>query len=150
MENFPIELREDLLQEFKDAFLVFDHDADGEISAQDIENVLKAFDQKPTTDELKSLMEVIDQSGTGKITFIQFVKLLVLSQTCFDREETLRAVFLCFDRNGDGNIGPAELHYVMKTLGINFSRQDAEELLGEFGGVIGIEQFCKLFGRTEL
>jgi len=43
---------------------------------------------------------------------------MVLVTRNFDREETLRNAFLCFDRNCDGNVNASELLFVLKSLGI--------------------------------
>ncbi|CAL5989821.1 Calmodulin [Hexamita inflata] len=150
MEDIPQELLEDVINEYKEAFQTLDQDRDGFITVADIARLLSSLNQKPTQNELNDLMLTLDPEQSGQISFIQFVKLLVLVNRNFDREESLRSVFLCFDRNGDGNLNSQEIYYVLKAINLNISRAEVEEIVGEFGGQIGFEQFCRAFGRLDM
>eukprot|EP00703_Trepomonas_sp_PC1_P003454 JAP93152.1 Calmodulin [Trepomonas sp. PC1] len=147
--DIPTDLIEDLLNEYKETFVAMDQDGDGLITKADFERLLFTLNQKPSQEELDDMYSAIDPENQ-KINFTQFIKLLVVLHRHFDREETLRSVFLCFDRNGDGNLGTSEILYVLKQLGIQVSRQEVEDVVQEQGGCIGFEQFCKVFGRYEL
>lgn len=147
--DIPTDLIEDLLNEYKETFVAMDQDGDGFVTKADVERLLFSLNQKPTPDEIEDIYTVLDPDNQ-KINFTQFVKLLVVVHRSFDREETLRSVFLAFDRNGDGNLGTAEIFYVLRQLGIQVQRQEIEDIVQEQGGCIGFEQFCKVFGRYEL
>lgn len=120
--DIPQELMEDIINEYKEAFNILDQDGDGAIKSEDIERLLITMNQKPSAEEMKDIMLTLDPEQTGEISFIQFIKFSIMCQRTFNREATLRNVFLAFDRNGDGNLNASELFYVMKALKMNVTR----------------------------
>ena len=83
------------------------------------------------------------------MTFLEFTKLMVTNTRNYDQEETLREVFLAFDRNGDGTLAPGELHCCLTWMGMQVARDDLEELCNEFGGEIKFKDFCKTIGKFD-
>lgn len=53
------------MAEFKEAFLLFDKDADGMITAAELGVVMRSLGQRPTEQELKKMVTMVDQDGNG-------------------------------------------------------------------------------------
>ncbi|CAF5045061.1 unnamed protein product, partial [Rotaria sp. Silwood1] len=56
LENFT----DEQIQEFRQAFLLYDKDSDGAISPKVLGNVMRTLGQNPTEDELKGLINEFD------------------------------------------------------------------------------------------
>lgn len=59
------ELPPEKIQEFLEAFEIFDKDGDGTISTDELGLVLRSIGQNPTSDELKDLIKMVDKDGDG-------------------------------------------------------------------------------------
>ncbi len=55
--------------ELKDAFDLFDADGSGEISSEELKNVLQSLDLACVDDEVDVLMKAMDRNGDGSIQF---------------------------------------------------------------------------------
>ena len=49
--------------EFKDAFLLFDKDDDGDITTKELNNVMRSLGQNPTEADLQDMISEIDEDG---------------------------------------------------------------------------------------
>uniref|UniRef100_A0AC34FQY0 EF-hand domain-containing protein n=1 Tax=Panagrolaimus sp. ES5 TaxID=591445 RepID=A0AC34FQY0_9BILA len=57
------EVSQEQLDEFKEAFKLFDRDGDGMITATELGEVFKRLGQAPTESELKDMVNEIDEDG---------------------------------------------------------------------------------------
>ena len=62
------------MAEFKEAFMLFDKDLDGRITATELGIVMRSLGQRPTETELKNMVTMVDQDGkyTNDIKFHLF------------------------------------------------------------------------------
>jgi len=81
-------LSADKLQEFKEAFNLFDKDGDGTISAKELVVVMRSIGIQPTEEEVQKMMDEIVPDNDGEIEYPGFVELLakMLSETA-DKDE---------------------------------------------------------------
>lgn len=56
-------LSEEQVAEFKEAFMLFDKDLDGRITATELGIVMRSLGQRPTEAELKNMVTMVDQDG---------------------------------------------------------------------------------------
>lgn len=56
-------LSEEQVAEFKEAFMLFDKDLDGRITATELGIVMRSLGQRPTETELKNMVTMVDQDG---------------------------------------------------------------------------------------
>uniref|UniRef100_A0A7S2NUG7 Calmodulin n=1 Tax=Leptocylindrus danicus TaxID=163516 RepID=A0A7S2NUG7_9STRA len=84
-ENGSIEFDEFLLMmcrdedsefELLEAFKKFDKDGDGEVTANEVRDVLAKFGQKLSDAELEAMMAEVDENGDGVISFAEFKQLM--------------------------------------------------------------------------
>ncbi|CAF1334724.1 unnamed protein product, partial [Didymodactylos carnosus] len=123
---------EEQIQEFRQAFLLYDKDSDGAISPKVLGSVMRTLGQNPTEDELKGLINEFDCEGKGLIDFNEFLQMMAKRANEHESEEDeLREAFRVFDKNGNGFIKVAELRHVMTNLGEQFSDNEVDEMLRE-------------------
>ena len=64
-------------KEYQDAFEMFDKDKDGAISAKELANVIETLvGQKPSMDEITSMIKEVDLNSDGKIELDEFITLM--------------------------------------------------------------------------
>ena len=59
----------DIREEIREAFKVFDIDKDGQISEDEIREVMASLGEEKTSLEIKQMVRVADTNGDGKINF---------------------------------------------------------------------------------
>lgn len=60
-------LSDEQVAEFKEAFMLFDKDLDGRITATELGIVMRSLGQRPTETELKNMVTMVDQDGIHHI-----------------------------------------------------------------------------------
>jgi hypothetical protein len=69
-------IAEDTLQEYREAFSVFDQDGDGTISTSELGTVMKTLGQEMSEEELRQTIARTDVDGDGEVDFNEFLALL--------------------------------------------------------------------------
>lgn len=85
-------LTEEQVSEFKEAFKLFDKDLDGKITSNELGIVMRSLGQRPTDQELKNMVTIVDQDGNGTIEFNEFLNLMSHKAKETDKEDELRLV----------------------------------------------------------
>eukprot|EP01071_Lankesteria_metandrocarpae_P002214 Lankesteria_metandrocarpae@DN2164_c0_g1_i1.p1 len=142
------ELTESQIAEFKEAFALFDKDADGSITTKELGTVMRSLGQNPTEAELQDMINEVDADGNGNIDFMEFLSLMARKMKDADSEEELIEAFKVFDRDGNGFISAAELRHVMTNLGEKLSDEEVDDMIREADvdgdGQINYEEFVKM------
>lgn len=129
-EEYP-ELTEEQIEDFKEAFSLFDKNGDGYISSKELGIVMRSLGQNPSEQELKDMINEVDADGNGSIDFEEFIHMMARNmKNPVDEEVELRESFKVFDKNGDGYISAAELRHVMTTLGEKLTDDEGAYLNG--------------------
>lgn len=63
MSNTVENLTEEQIAEFKEAFNLFDRDADGKITTKELGTVMRSLGQNPSEAELKDMINEVDTDG---------------------------------------------------------------------------------------
>lgn len=143
-------LTEEQIQEFKEAFTLFDKDNNGTISKQELSTVMRSLGLSPSEQEVTDLMNEIDVNGNKSIEFSEFLTLMSRQLKQNDSEMELLEAFKVFDKNGDGYISSAELKHVLTSIGEKLSDAEVDEILKEVAdgqGQINIEQFAEILSK---
>ncbi|XP_047344555.1 myosin-2 essential light chain isoform X3 [Vespa velutina] len=106
------------MEEFQEAFQLFDSRGDGKIHVAQIGDALRALGQNPTESDVKKFTH--QHKPDERISFEVFLPIYQAisksrtSDTADDFIEGLRH----FDKDGNGYISSAELRHLLTTLGI--------------------------------
>lgn len=126
-----LSLTEDQVEEFREAFALFDQNGDGAINAEELSVVLKTLGRRATMEEIKAMIAEGDDDGSGCIEFSEFLKLMASRLYETDSVEEMREAFLVFDRDKSGCITASELKHVMNSLGEDVTTEEVEEMIRE-------------------
>ncbi|XP_076057129.1 neo-calmodulin-like [Oratosquilla oratoria] len=144
-------LTEDLVAEFKEAFMLFDKDEDGMITTAELGVVMRSLGQRPSETELRNLVSEVDTSGDGTIEFNEFLQMMSKKLKDVDNEDELKEAFKVFDKKNSGFLSSSELRHVMTSLGEKLSEEEVEDMLKEAApngeGKVNYEEFVNLITR---
>ena len=95
-----LDIPEDKLHEYKEAFDMFDKSKKGTISATDITKIMKNFGYPISRKEVEGMIAEIDTSGDGELDFEEFVTLMQKTIEYIDEtdEDLVLRAFKSFDK----------------------------------------------------
>ncbi|KAJ2188542.1 RAS1 protein, partial [Coemansia sp. RSA 521] len=112
-----LRLTDEKLDEYKDAFSMFDKDGNGSISAEELGVVMKSLGPTPSEQDLVDMINEVDVDGNGTIDFDEFVMMMERQQGHITISDTdLRKAFVMADTNYDGFIDETELVECIRNL----------------------------------
>ncbi|KAJ1274022.1 hypothetical protein BS78_05G031700 [Paspalum vaginatum] len=150
MDEVEQHLTKQQIEEFREAFSLFDKDGDGTITSKELGTVMRSLGQSPTEEELKEMVEEVDSDGNGSIDFHEFLTLLarMMREASGADEDELREAFRVFDQDNNGFISRDELGHVLQNLGESLSDEELAEMLREADvdgdGQINYTEFAKV------
>eukprot|EP00413_Alexandrium_margalefii_P043912 CAMPEP_0204590260 /NCGR_PEP_ID=MMETSP0661-20131031/49688_1 /ASSEMBLY_ACC=CAM_ASM_000606 /TAXON_ID=109239 /ORGANISM="Alexandrium margalefi, Strain AMGDE01CS-322" /LENGTH=153 /DNA_ID=CAMNT_0051600275 /DNA_START=45 /DNA_END=506 /DNA_ORIENTATION=- len=147
-------LTEEQVEDFKEAFELFDKDRDGIITLEELGVVMQSLGRKLTTEELKAMIAEVDDEGFGRVQFPQFLKLVATKLQEVDSQEEMREAFTVFDRDKSGSVTANELKHVMNSLGEQVSTEEVEAMIREADadgdGKLSFEDFLQFIQQKGL
>ncbi|KAH7100031.1 calmodulin [Auriculariales sp. MPI-PUGE-AT-0066] len=142
------QLTEDQLSDLKESFSLFDKDRDGTISSKDLGEVLRAIGKTPTEEQLKQMIQQVDDNHSGSIEINEFIKLMSRRTSQQDVEQEVRDAFAVFDQDSNGYISADEVKTVMASLGEKLSDAEVNLMITQADldgdGRINIDEFIKM------
>jgi len=125
------QLTNEQIAEYREAFALFDKNADGTIDTKELGTTMRALGINPTEKEIEDMIREVDQDNKGCVAFPEFLSLMVRRLSPSDNEEELLMAFKVFDRDGNGFISASELRHVMNNLGEKLTDDELNEMIVE-------------------
>eukprot|EP00794_Sanderia_malayensis_P015263 gene15263-16838_t len=141
-------LNEEQIEEFREAFYLFDSDGNGAITTKELGQVMRSLGQNPTEAELQDMINEVDIDGNGTIDFPEFLNMMARKMKDTEGEEEIKEAFRVFDKDGNGHISAAELRHIMTNLGEKLTDEEVDEMIKEADidgdGHINYEEFVRM------
>ena len=142
------QLDESEIKRLKEAFAFFDKNDDGEISTEEIGGVMKSLGLPISDDELKDIMDDLDENGDGHMDFEEFVVMMDRRMSASSQMAEIRDTFRVFDKEGTGKITFESLKEVLTQLGEVVTDKDVRDMIREADktgdGCINFEEFMQM------
>ncbi|XP_014676112.1 PREDICTED: troponin C, isoform 2-like [Priapulus caudatus] len=74
--KFILESDEDMTEQLREAFRLYDKGNQGYIVVDDLKEILRAVDDKMSDTDLNGLIKEIDQDGSGTVDFDEFLEMM--------------------------------------------------------------------------
>lgn len=127
------DIPEEEIEEYRQAFQLYDKDNSGAISSEEFFKVLKNLGQNVSKEEAEALLKDLDQDGSGEITFDEFITYMKKIKVEEDQEEDeVIKAFQTFDVDKDDQISNLEFRHILCNLGEErFTVDECDELFKE-------------------
>mmetsp|Transcript_19239 Transcript_19239/g.19982 ORF Transcript_19239/g.19982 Transcript_19239/m.19982 type:complete len:148 (-) Transcript_19239:310-753(-) len=136
-------LSQEQVEEFTQAFLVFDSTNKGHINRVDLAKVMRATGQNPTDDEINIMITEVDADGNGEISLDEFLEMIGKRIKESSGGNVLLEAFSDFDHDHNEVLTPDEIRRVMLTIGEKLTDEEIEALLKSIGVTNGKLTFAK-------
>ena len=136
--------------QFKEAFALFDANKDGTIDPDELKSMMAKLGQECTDIEIKDLIEVVDELGTGRIDFPSFLK----QYQHKDDEDENEFLNEAFNLIGGGQpLDASAMQQFLASVGQNIIDDEAIQMVklkdADGDGKIGLEDFKKMWNQKE-
>ena len=74
--KLELKLTTEQIEEIRLAFSYFDKDGNGSVTVEELKEVLVGLGQKPTEQELRDMINEVDQDRNGTIEFSEFLLMM--------------------------------------------------------------------------
>lgn len=154
---------------YREVFNLFDRDHNGIVTRDEVQQVLQAVGEFPTSSQMMHIWRELDATGKGWVTEDQFLQFMMNSKPkdkrnlakkrmfnpfskskpeIDEKEAEIRAAFEAFDVVGDGLISSTEFLYMMQKMGMEISQDEVELLIQsadkDGDGKLNLEEFKSL------
>lgn len=72
------QLTQEQKEEIKEAFDLFDTEGTGKIDARELKVVMRALGFQPAKEEIRTILQDLDQSGSGLIEYADFLDIMTI------------------------------------------------------------------------
>ncbi|KAI3378374.1 hypothetical protein SNEBB_000138 [Seison nebaliae] len=124
------QLTKEQIDEFREAFRLFDKDGDGTITIKELGVVMRSLGQNPTEKELQVMIAQVDADGNGSIDFTEFLMMIASKINQADYEEEMTEAFRVFDNDDNGTVSTNEFRNYLMELGEKMADSEINQLIG--------------------
>merc|ERR1711970_753929 len=145
-------LEPDEIKCLKNCFDLFDSKKQDFLSADDLDEILRAMGFRPSKEELMDILAEIDEDGSGEIEFGEFcqlcAKFLVEDPDVETLKRELKDAFRIYDKNGEGFITTETLRGLISELLAPLTTDELDGIIEELdedgSGTMDFDEFCEM------
>ncbi|XP_052769115.1 calmodulin-A-like isoform X1 [Mya arenaria] len=145
-------LSEEEVQEYREAFNIFDRDGSGAISIKELEIAMRSLGQNPNEEELERMIKEVDKDGNQELDFEEFCELMSKTKKDVTSYKAIEEAFKVFDKDGKGSIPREYFRHIMTTMGERLNDDEVDEMLDEADadgdGEINIQEFTAMISQS--
>ena len=150
--NEATALEVDEIKCLKNCFDLFDSKKQDFLSADDLDEILRAMGFRPSKEELMDILAEIDEDGSGEIEFAEFcqlcAKFLVEDPDIDTMKRELKDAFRIYDKNGEGFITMDTLRALIAELLAPLTDEELDGIIAELDEGKTIQYFHFLWWTT--
>merc|ERR1711915_209341 len=154
--NEATALEPDEIKCLKNCFDLFDAKKQDFLSADDLDEILRAMGFRPSKEELMDILAEIDEDGSGEIEFAEFcqlcAKFLVEDPDIETMKRELKDAFRIYDKAGEGFITMETLRGLISELLAPLSADELDGIIEELdedgSGTMDFDEFCEMMMST--
>jgi calmodulin len=145
-------LEPDEIKCLKTCFDLFDAKKQEFLSADDLDEILRAMGFRPSKEELEEILKEIDEDGSGEIEFGEFcqlcAKFLVEDPDIETMKRELKDAFRIYDKEGEGFITMDTLRGLISELLAPLTADELDGIIEELdedgSGTMDFDEFCEM------
>merc|ERR1739848_896496 len=145
-------LEVDEIKCLKTCFDLFDAKKQDFLSADDLDEILRAMGFLPSKEELMDILAEIDEDGSGEIEFAEFcqlcAKFLVEDPDIDTMKRELKDAFRIYDKDGQGFITMDVLRALIAELLSPLTDEELDGIISELdedgSGTMDFDEFCEM------
>lgn len=117
------------LDKFKEAFVYFDRNGDGTMSAGDVCLAMRAMGALVSEKEVQNLLNKYDPDNIGTIDLSDFIACMAEVVGKEDSPAEIRNAFSVFDKDDNGYLPVDEMRHVLTRIGDTLSQEEVSNFL---------------------
>ena len=121
----------DLMEELKEAFTLFDTNHSGNIDARELKAAMRALGHEVTKPMCREMFREVDKDPETALNFDDFCKIMAPRLKKADERDEVMKVFQLFDSDNQGFIRITELKKMAEDVGESLSDQELQEMIAE-------------------
>merc|ERR1711881_623466 len=140
-------LENDEIKCLKTCFDLFDSKKQDFLSADDLDEILRAMGFRPSKEELQEILKEIDEDGSGEICQL-CAKFLVEDPDIETMKRELKDAFRIYDKEGQGYITTETLRGLISELLAPLTGEELDGIIEELdedgSGTMDFDEFCEM------
>jgi len=124
-------LKQDEIEEIKEAFDLFDTDQSGEIDPKELRAAMQSLGYESKNETIFTMLTELDKDGNAALDFGEFLELMAGKdgEEEKDTREEIDKVFHLFDTESKGHISVRDVARVSRELGERLSNEEIQEIV---------------------
>ena len=145
------EMSEEMIEEIREAFNLFDTDRSGSIDYKELKAAMRALGFETKKEDMQRIIAEIDADGSGEIEFPEFMQMMNGQMGAKETYEDIMKVFALFDDGGKGKVSAKDVRRIARELGENMEDAELDEMVKDLDtdgdGALSRDEFYRVMKK---